>query len=297
MTIGLALLSSLVFAGAVVLQQRAALDVPVVGATPPSLLVRLARRPIWLLGLGADVIGFGFQTLALHRGSLVVVQPLIATSLLFTLGLIALIDHEPMSLGRWAAIAAVLFGLSVFLAVGSPRGSASADAGLEGWMLSALSVSAVVGLAVLAGVRARGPARACWFGLAAGVCEASMAVLAKAFADSFGHGTARAFLSWTPYALVAGGLICLVMVSTAYQAGHPTRSLPIMTVADPLVGCVIGMALFGERLRLQGLRGPLAALAVLLMGTGLFSLARDGRLAARIAGNHSAGSGRLAEVA
>jgi drug/metabolite transporter (DMT)-like permease len=296
-TIGLGLFSAFAFACAVVFQQRAALDVPVVGAARPSLLIRLARRPIWLLGLGADMIGFALQTLALHRGSLVVVQPIIATSLLFTLGLIALTDHQLMSLGRWAAVGVVIFGLSVFLAVGSPRESATADAGLEGWMLCALMVCAVVGLAVTAGVRARGPARAGWFGLAAGVCEASMAVLAKAFADSFGHGPARTFLSWTPYALVAGGVTCLVLVSTAYQAGHPTRSLPIMTVADPLVGCVIGMALFGERLRLEGLRGPLVALAVLLMGTGLFTLGRDARLAARIGGDHTAGSGRLAEMA
>ena len=85
MIIALALLSAFVFGSGVVLQQRVAWDVPAEHAARPGLLIRLVRRPLWLLGMGADVIGFGLQAAALHSGSLVVVQPLIATSLVFTL--------------------------------------------------------------------------------------------------------------------------------------------------------------------------------------------------------------------
>ena len=68
-------------------------------------------------------------------------------------------------------------------------------------------------------------------------------------------------------------------MSTAYQAGHPTVSLPIITVADPLVGSLIGISLFGERLELNGLRGPGMVLALLAMGTGLVALGRNSRVA------------------
>jgi hypothetical protein len=55
---------------------------------------------------------------------------------------------------------------------------------------------------------------------------------------------AGVFLTWTPYALVVGGLTAILLVSTAYQAGHPTISLPIITVVDPLVGSLVGITLF-----------------------------------------------------
>jgi drug/metabolite transporter (DMT)-like permease len=295
MTVALAVLAAFVFAAGVVLQQRSAVAVPVAHAARPSLLVRLVRRPIWLLGVGADVVGFGLQTLALHRGSLIVVQPLLATSLLFTLALLALVDHEPIYAGEWVAIGAVLVGVSVFLAAGSPTESASATAGFQRWWLCALPACLVVGLAMAAGLRAAGPARAAWFGLAAGIGDAFMAVLAKAFADSFGHGLSGAVVRWTPYVLVAAGVVVMLLISTAYQAGYPTRTLPIIAVADPLFGCLIGIALFGERLRLDGARGPLVVLAVVGMGVGLFRLGRDRRVAAGMVGGHKgAGDGLTA---
>jgi drug/metabolite transporter (DMT)-like permease len=288
MVVGLALLSAFIFSCGVVLQQRSALDIPVALAARPGLLLRLTRRPTWLLGLGADVIGFGVQTLALRRGSLVVVQPLVAGSLLFTLVLIALVDHEPISAGEWAAIGIVLVGLAVFLAAGSPGDSPTASAGIQAWLLCTLSVALLACVAVSAGLRAHEIARARWFGLAAGVADAFMAVLAKSFADSFGHGVAGAFATWTPYALVAGGLAALLLTSTAYQAGHPTRSLPIITVADPVFGSVIGITLFDERLRLEGVRGPFVAVSIVLMGAGLFALGGNARIAARVGGSDEA---------
>ena len=51
----------------------------------PSLLLRLVRRPMWLAGTAADWSGFGLQALALGMGSILVVQPLLCTGLLFAL--------------------------------------------------------------------------------------------------------------------------------------------------------------------------------------------------------------------
>ena len=45
----------------------------------------LFRQPLWLLGWIAAVGGFVFQALALHRGQLSVVQPLLITELVFVL--------------------------------------------------------------------------------------------------------------------------------------------------------------------------------------------------------------------
>ena len=61
--------------------------------------------------------------------------------------------------------------------------------------------------------------------------------------------------SWVPYALCAAGLTAMLLTQTAYQTGLPKVSLPIITVADPLVSCGIGVALFGEALRPRGACG------------------------------------------
>ncbi len=284
MIVVLALLAAFVYGSGVVLQQRAALQAPPELAARPTLLLRLLRHPLWLLGLVADVAAFGFQALALHKGSLTIVQPLITTSLLFTLALTALWTHRSLPIAEWAAVLLVLAGLSVFLIVASPNEQSVAVANSRGWLLCTTAVCGVAVIAVAAGLRFSGAVRTGLFGVAAGIADAYMAVLAKAFAGSFGHGLVGVFWTWTPYALVAGGLTAMLLVSTAYQAGHPTVSLPIITVVDPLVGSLVGITLFGERLMIGGGRGPLIALALVVMVIGIFVLCRDSELASNFAG-------------
>jgi drug/metabolite transporter (DMT)-like permease len=283
MVFGLAILAAFVFGSGVVLQQQAALDLPDAMAARPTMLVRLVRRPLWLFGLSADVIGFGIQAWALHRGSLVVVQPLVTTSLLFTLVLDYTVFHQAITWGEWAALGAVLAGLCVFLIAANPTDPGIGEAGTEGWLLCSLSVSLTVAFAVVVGLRLAGPARAGMFAVAGGIANAYMAVVAKAFADSFQHGLLGVLATWTPYVLIFAGIIALLLVSTAYQAGHATIALPILTVADPVVGCIIGILLFGERLDMGGTRGPLVVAAAVLMSTGLVLLGRDRHLADRVA--------------
>ena len=284
MIVFLALLSAFVYGAGVVLQQRAALEAPPEEAARPRLLLRLVRRPLWLLGLAADIVGFGLQAAALHRGSLVVVQPLITTSLVFALVLTSVWTHEPISRRQWTAVGMVLLGLAVFLIVAAPNEESSAVAGMRDWILTTTTITAAAGVALAAGLRAVGSARAAFFAVAAGIADAFMAVMAKTFSGSFDDGLAATFRSWTPYALVAAGLIAMLLISTAYQAGHPTVSLPIITVTDPLVASLIGISLFGDELLLDGVRGPLVLLALAAIGTGLLMLSRDSRLANEVVG-------------
>jgi drug/metabolite transporter (DMT)-like permease len=284
MIVFLALLSAFVYGAGVVLQQRAALEAPAEEAARPRLLLRLVRRPLWLLGLTADIVGFGLQAAALHRGSLVIVQPLITTSLVFALVLTAAWTHEPISRRQWTAVALVLIGLAVFLIVAAPDEESSAVAGLRDWILTTGTITLFAGAALAAGLRAVGSARAALFAIAAGIADAFMAVMAKAFSGSFDRGIGATFQSWTPYALVAAGLVAMLLISTAYQAGHPTVSLPIITVTDPLVASLIGISLFGDQLQLNGVRGPLVVLALGAIAAGLLTLGRDSRLASEMAG-------------
>jgi drug/metabolite transporter (DMT)-like permease len=278
MTLLFAVSAALVFGAGVAFQQRAAVTVPTRYAGKPGLLFRLVRNPYWLLGLLGDVGGFALQAAALRRGSLVVVQPIMTTSIVFTLWLTAAWSSHVITRTQWGAIALVLIGLSMFLIVASPPDQAHAAADTSGWILCVLWVGLVAVAAVVIGLRHQGPARAAYLGVAAGMSDAFMAVLVKAFASSFNRGLPRIFSTWTPYAVVVTGITALLLIQTAYQAGHSTISLPIITVIDPLVASLIGVTLFGERVLLGGIRAPFIAIAAITMLAGLVVLSRNERV-------------------
>ena len=91
-------------------------------AARPGLLVRVARQPVWLVGVAAEIAGFVFQVIALRHGSLVVVQPLLTTSLLFTIALVGQRGPaRPVTAREWAAMMAVVVGLAAVPARRQPE--------------------------------------------------------------------------------------------------------------------------------------------------------------------------------
>src|SRR5258707_9306319 len=58
------------------------------------LIMRLARRPVWLAGIGAMILGFACQVSALHFGALALVQPILALELLFVFAYMAVLGSR-----------------------------------------------------------------------------------------------------------------------------------------------------------------------------------------------------------
>ena len=81
----LSLASAASYGLAAVLQHHAAIREAPELSLRAGLLVRLARRPLWLVGNVLDGVGYLFQFLALRRGSLALVEPLLVLSLVFAL--------------------------------------------------------------------------------------------------------------------------------------------------------------------------------------------------------------------
>ena len=135
----LALGAALAYAAASVLQQREAeADTGGEGGGAVGggirLVVRLARKPIWLAGLGADALGYGLQAAALGVGELLVVQPVLTSGILFALPVSAWWSGR--RLGRtdfaWACTLAV--GLTVFLLLAGTDGGLD-RASTEAWLV------------------------------------------------------------------------------------------------------------------------------------------------------------------
>ena len=97
LAVALALLAALLLAVGSVAQRRAASLVPDDEAGGLGLLRRLVRSPTWWAGSVGDVGGFVAQAAALGFGSLLLVQPLVVTTLLFALPLEAPSADDPVS--------------------------------------------------------------------------------------------------------------------------------------------------------------------------------------------------------
>lgn len=237
------------------------------------LAFRLARHPIWLVGIASMILGFGFQLTALHFGALALVQPILALELLFVFGYMAILDSRRLQRRDWLAAAAMSAGLGLFLLAASPSaGRAHAPAQL--WWLAGLASLAVVvvGIAVAFGLghspAAPASRRAAVLGAVTGVSWGFVAAVIKEFSSHLGGGVSEIFSNWSVYVLIGAGAVSLLIASHALAAGPLAASQPGFTIVDPLAATLLGMFVFGERIEAStvDLAGIALALALLLGG-------------------------------
>src|SRR5215213_3064204 len=142
----LALLSAVWFALAAALQQRgqftlARSGTPVEGVTG---LFRLLAVPVWLLGTLILFAGYATQGAALDRGRLVVVQPLMVTTIVWAVPLGRWLSGQQVARRQVLGVGVVVVGLAMFVLVGDP------DAGVDSAKTQSLVIAALVISAIVA---------------------------------------------------------------------------------------------------------------------------------------------------
>ncbi|HEX3540528.1 MAG TPA: DMT family transporter [Acidimicrobiales bacterium] len=268
-----ALVSSLLYALASVLQHRAAIAQPRSTSMRLGLLSRLARNPMWLLGIGFDGGAYALQFIALGHGALVLVQPLLVCGLLFALPLGAWLAGGRMTSRDWGGAAAVVVGLSAFLLTASP-GKGHAEVANRDWLILFLVTAVTIGMLLAASRRGGNRTRAGLLAAAAGINYGVTAALTKAAAHLLAGGVLELFESWEVYVLVAAGLLGMLMAQSAFQAGDLDASLPVLTVVDPVVSIMIGAFLLGEGVRSGPVATTIEVLGLILMTVGVFALSK-----------------------
>jgi drug/metabolite transporter (DMT)-like permease len=279
MIVVLALAAAFMYGSGVALQHREAALMPDDTSVRLGLLMRLIRRPLWLVGVGADVIGFALQAAALARGSLVIVEPLVATSLVFSLVVVAALEKATLRKRELGAAFLVVGGLSAFIIAAAPDVSSHDEADPTAWIVCALVVwGLVVGIALWAS-RRRARVRGAALAVAAGLANGFLAVASKAFAQKLGDGIVSTLASWEPWVLAGCGIVATVLIQSAYQTDAPTLTFPLIEVTGPLTAAAIGVAMFGEHVSISNFRAFAVVLAVASMVVGIVALGRDPLLA------------------
>ncbi|GGX02140.1 membrane protein [Streptomyces malachitofuscus] len=285
----LALLAALANAASTVLQRRAAADQPEGGAGVRQAvrwLRQVLRNPYWVAGAGMLALTSVLQAAALGVGSLALVQPLMATELLFTLVVGSVVFHRRPDRRTWLAFVSLAAGLAVFLTSVAPApGRSTASAGA--WLASAGAVLGAVVVLVVTARAVRGAPRAALLGLASAVSFSLTAALLKEVTGHIPDGADAVLGTWPLYATGVAGVTAFLLLQGAFRAGTLAASAPALTLGDALTSVALGWALFGEGITL-GVRVVPAVIGVLLIGAGTAGLAR----APSVAGNWDAASQR-----
>jgi drug/metabolite transporter (DMT)-like permease len=237
-----------------------------------QLVVYLFRNPLWLLGWAALIAAFAFQALALSQGQISVVQPLLATELVFMLLLRRVWIHQSIRPVTWGAAAVTCIGLTVFIAAGQPGGGQPTPTSRH-WFTAALACCAAAAvLAVLA--RWGSPdLRAALYGSASAVMWALVATFIKATTDTLTQfGVAGMFAHWPVYALAAGSIAALFLMQAALHVGPLRASQPFLVIIDPIVSIALSVWLFDEHFTANGAVLAIAAIGFAVMCAGVVLL-------------------------
>lgn len=272
LTVAVALAAAVAFGWSTALMHHSASGAPEHVRGLRGLLLHVVRQWRWLLGMAASLTGLGLHAVALHSGSLTVVQPLVVTGLVFSFLFRAALDRRLPSRRTMLWVLLTAAGLTTFLlASGSGAGGRIEPTGTA-LMLGLGAAAATLGWAAAS----RSPQHAgLLLGAAAGVVYGLIGGTLKATTDAGSRGAIALFASWPVYVLVALGVAGFLLNQQAYRQAPLSRSLPAANTVNPVVAVVFGVVGFGERP--AGSTGAVAAEVLGLLGmlVGVFFLARS----------------------
>lgn len=222
-----------------VLQRKAALTAPD-DEHGTGLIANQLRRPAWYAGIAGLTLGFLLQAAALSQGPLAVVEPVLVIELPFSLFAASLVFRVRLGRPEWAAVSLIALGLVAALAAADPRGGQPKASGLD-WVLTLVAVGGALGVLTLVGLRSSGPRRAALLAVVAGSAFGLTATLIAAVTALATHRFTSIFFSWQLYAMIVTGILALLVLQQAFQAGTLASAQPGVTVADPIVSVVLGV--------------------------------------------------------
>ncbi len=166
----------------------------------------------------------------------------------------------------WGATA-VVAGVILFLAVGSPQAGTSKPRSAA-WWSACIATAAIVGVMFMLGRHRHGAIKALILGSAAGFAFALQATVTKEFVTLLGNGISTLLSSWTIYVLIASALIGFVLQQSALKTGVLAPAMASSNALTLFASVILGITVFGETLSNgNGRLAPaLIGLGVAIMG-------------------------------
>lgn len=272
----LALVAAFLFALAAALQQKGTLNLPTISLAQPSSLVRLAGQTTWLVGTLALLAGYVFQASALDRGRLAIIQPLLVTTVVFALPLGYFLTRQHVGRREIVGAAVIVLGLGLFAYFGDPAGGKDNAPGRE-WVIAIVAIAVVSGVLLAFGGRGGLSMKAAVYGTVAGMLFGLSSALTKPTLEYLHESFGTMLSHWEAYTLALAGVLGFVLQQVSLGTGRLAPSVATVSVANPLVGILIGVLLLDERFSRPTWHIVLAlvGLGLALIGAVVISLARE----------------------
>lgn len=244
-----------------------------------KLLLGVVRRPRWLLGIITMILSFILQATGLAISSLSVIQPVLVLELPLTLIAAGVFLSEELSSREWFGSALMFCGVLIFVAMldptpGQALGAVGTLAGAGAMIVTLLIMISFF----LVSLRVGRKAKTALLGLSAGVGFGLTAVIMKDMTARIGaHGFLSIFTGWQVYMLILFGLLSVYLYQYALASGKLMYAQPGVTLADPFVAIIWGLAVFNESTR-GGLYILFALVGVALTALGVFILSKSSAL-------------------
>jgi drug/metabolite transporter (DMT)-like permease len=271
----LALVAAFLFALAATLQQKGALNLPTLSLADPMSLVRLAGQTTWLIGTLALFTGYLLQAGALDRGRLSIIQPLLVTTVVFALPLGYFMTSQHVGRREVTGAVAIIIGLGLFVSFGDPAGG-NENASNSQWAIAIGLLSLLSVLTLVFGSGGSLPMKAAVYGTVAGVLFGLSSALTKPTLNYLHESVGTMLSHWECYALAVAGVLGFVLQQVSLGTGRLAPSVATVSVANPLVGILIGILMLDERLSRPGwhILVAVVGLGLALVGAVVISLAR-----------------------
>jgi drug/metabolite transporter (DMT)-like permease len=270
---GLTLLAALLVGTGFVLQQNAAQPEPDSRFLSLRLILDLFHKPRWLLGIGCMVAGQVLAAWSIGNLPLAFVEPLLTTNLVFALLVAVPIAKARLRFWEIAGALVLCTGVALLSVSRSAKPIGLSFGSFSHWPAAA-AIAFIAFVCVQVGRRRPGRARAMLTGAAAGLIFGIQDALTRQTLQGlhrFGFG--GVLLHWAPYALVGAGALGIWLMQSAFSSGPLNVSLPAISAGEPVVGILLGVVVFGDRV--QDTPGELAiytgGLAALVAGVIMVS--------------------------
>jgi drug/metabolite transporter (DMT)-like permease len=271
---GLTLLAALLIGTGFVLQQQTAQLEPASRFLSLRLILDLLRQPRWLAGIACMIGGQVLAAWSIGHLSLAFVEPLLTTNLVFAL--VLAVPIAKATLRFWEIFGAVVLctGVALLSAARSAKPIGLSFGSFSHWPAAAV-IAVIAAVAVHYGHRNPGRLRATLTGTGAGLVFGIQDALTRQTLQILGSdGISAMFTSWAPYALVGAGATGIWLMQSAFSAGPLPLSLPAISAGEPLIGILLGVLIFGDRIQVSPGELALQAGGIVALVAGVILVGR-----------------------
>ena len=210
------------------------------------LIVETSKNKLWRIGVIAEGIAALLELVALYFGSLLLVEPLLMTNLVFLLAIVHFRMKRPVLIREWLGIIFICIGISVFIAVAKPHG------GRGTFGLVWLAPITIIGLLMALGAmttrrltnnpKRRGSVGAVVAGLSLGMTAA----LTRLTMIQLHSGIVSTLVRWPLYALIVSAFVSIITVQVGYGSGPLTITQSMLEISSLIVSTLLGLLIFGD---------------------------------------------------